>query len=60
VNAAITIEADVIGTGEWVELERVVMKKGYEYYVFPTGYSAHWVRLRSSASQTVTAEFIYS
>lgn len=59
-QSTVTIEVDPIGTGEWKELEQVALKKTYQHYIFPSGYSAHWVRLRSEAAQTISAEFIYS
>lgn len=59
-NGSVDIEVDPIGTGEWVQLEHVAIGNGYHFYVFPEGYSAHWVRLRSTADQTITAEFLYT
>jgi hypothetical protein len=56
-----TIEVDFRGDGSWRVLDRVpVAPKGYAPYVFPPGFSAHWVRLRASHECTATAHFHYT
>lgn len=55
----ITIEVDFLGNGEWERYERVVVN-GYARHIFPAGFSAHWVRLISSANCTASAEFMYT
>jgi hypothetical protein len=58
-QAAIRIEVDFLGTGAWETYEKLNVA-GYQYHVFPEGFSAHWVRLVSGNDATVTAEFIYT
>ena len=59
--ARVTIEADVIGDGSWQKYESVtVPSSGYKYHTFPPGFSAHWMRVVSDASCTLTAEFMYT
>lgn len=55
----IRIEVDFLGTGEWAHYE-TVRGSGYRYHVFPSGFSAHWVRLVPESSGPATAEFIYT
>ena len=60
-SVAFTIEVDFLGNGTWVEYEVVTVSRGgYEHHIFPDGFSAHWVRLRSSRNCRATAHFIYS
>ena len=60
-GAAVAIEVDFLGTGEWVAYESLtVAPGGYAYHVFPDGFSAHWVRLVPDTSTELTAEFIYT
>ena len=33
---------------------------GYARHIFPTGFSAHWVRLTPSADCTASAEFFHT
>jgi hypothetical protein len=58
-QAAIRIEVDFLGTGAWETYEKLTVA-GYQYHVFPEGFSAHWVRLVSGNDATLTAEFIYT
>lgn len=60
-GARFTVEVDFMGQGQWcryTELETPV--GGYAHHVFPTGFSAHWVRLVSDAATTATAQFMYT
>ena len=55
------IEVDILGNGAWQRYERIRVGSGaYGYHVFPTGFTAHWVRLVPSAACTATAVFMYS
>ena len=55
------LEVDFMGNGKWREYDAVeVPAKGYKAYVFPEGFSAHWFRLRASASCRATAQLFYS
>ena len=61
-RANVTIEVDFLGQGAWEKYETIVAvgTGHYRYHVFPTGFSAHWVRLVTDADCTVTAEFMYT
>ncbi|BFZ09877.1 hypothetical protein BsWGS_12916 [Bradybaena similaris] len=67
----VDVQVDVTGTAGhranefWVSLTIISLGQGqYQYFVFPSGYSAHWVRLAlhcgSSARCKVTAYFNYT
>lgn len=54
------IEVDFLGDGSWSLLKQIdIPAKGYIAEVFPDGYSAHWVRIRSRSAFKATATFIY-
>jgi hypothetical protein len=54
------IEVDVLGSGKWHAHKRLFVQPGTaENYVFPEGFSAHWVRIRTSHDCTATAHFHY-
>ena len=56
-----TIEVDFLGNGAWCVYDEVkVGSRGYGYHVFPTGFSAHWARVISDATCTVSAQFTYT
>ena len=60
-KANVTIEVDFLGHGAWEKYDRIAVGAGeYKYHVFPSGFSAHWVRLVSDAGCTATAEFMYT
>lgn len=59
-NVAFRIEIDFLGNGEWSPYEVVRASGGYEYHLFPEGFSAHWVRLVPESACVATAEFIYT
>ncbi|XP_035828517.1 uncharacterized protein LOC101845042 [Aplysia californica] len=71
-QAAFTIQVDVSGAAghrsldDWASVYRMSLTRGstYQFYVFPEGFSAHWVRLLFSTDQlepcTVTAYFHYT
>ena len=55
------IETDFQGNGQWHVMETVsVPAGGYRYFVFPDGYSAHWVRLRVAKNCRASAQFHYT
>jgi hypothetical protein len=55
------LEVDFLGDGSWVTYKTIeVPPRGYQYHVFPSGFSAHWVRIRAGAACTANAQFVYS
>jgi hypothetical protein len=58
--ANVLVEVDFMGQGQWVPYETLRTEGGYAYHVFPTGFSAHWVRLTSDTSCTATGQFVYT
>lgn len=55
------IEVDFLGNGTWKSYKKIqVDSNGYAHHVFPTGFSAHWVRIISDKACKVSAHFIYS
>ena len=57
-RAEFDIEVDTLGSGAREKYERILTRAdGYQYHVFPEGFSAHWVRIVSATSCTATAEF---
>lgn len=61
VSTTFTVEVDFLGTGVWSAYAQIEVAPGaYVSHVFPEGYSAHWVRLTSSAACTATAYFTYT
>jgi hypothetical protein len=56
-----TIEVDFLGDGTWRTYKEVkIPSNGYDHHVFPDGFSAHWVRVRSSHACKATAHFVYN
>jgi len=59
--ARFTLEVDFLGNGKWQTYDSfAVDAQGYAHHVFPDGYSAHWVRLRSEGDAVATAYFTYT
>lgn len=57
----VTIEVDILGDGNFVEYKTIDLPaKGYVYHTFLDGYSAHWVRLKSTQSAKLTGYFYYN
>ncbi len=55
-----TIEVDFLADGTWHQHAKLAVAPGQPLrYTFPTGYSAHWVRLRASVPCKATARFDY-
>jgi hypothetical protein len=60
--ARITVEADITGAGDWTPCGSIETgRAGHATHIFPTGFSAHWVRLISDADlPEATAQFFYT
>ena len=56
---AFTIEVDFMGHGQWAPYA-TIESDGYAHHVFPTGFSAHWLRLVPHADCTATAQLHYT
>jgi len=54
-----TLEVDFTGTGQWHTFTQMETKNGYLCYLFPEGFSAHWVRLVPQSDCVATAQFFY-
>jgi len=56
------IEVDFLGDGTWKPYSPVTVpaKRGYNYHVFPDGFSAHWVRVRVGEDCKATVYFMYN
>lgn len=60
VDAQITLEIDIDGTGLWMPCQMFSLKAGTPIqYDFPEGFSAYWVRAVSSVDTTATVMFTY-
>ncbi len=60
-GAAFTIEVDFKGCGDWRKYRTIdVPAGGYECHVFPTGFSAHWVRVVADRDCCATAQLAYT
>ncbi|MEX0775152.1 MAG: hypothetical protein WD042_05500 [Phycisphaeraceae bacterium] len=59
-----TVEVDFMGCDEWSPYTVLTAPSakhgGYVQHTFPTGFSAHWVRLRSDRDCVATAQFHYT
>jgi len=54
------IEVDFLGNQTWKTYTTVsVEAHGYQYHVFPDGFSAHWVRVTADSDCRATACFVY-
>ncbi len=56
----VTLQVDFMGQGQWVDYLTLAVDDGYACHVFPTGFSAHWVRLVSRRAGQATAQFVYT
>jgi hypothetical protein len=55
------LEVDFLGTGTFKRYRTITVgPHGYEAFTFPTGFSAHWIRVVPSGSCEATAQFIYT
>jgi hypothetical protein len=60
VDTQIVIEVDVDHQSGWHRYQTLDVKAGEpRLHEFPAAFSAHWVRLTSSANAVITAEFTY-
>lgn len=56
----ITVEVDFLGDDSWSVYQTFNLAAGQSVtHLFPTGFHAHWVRVKSSAATTATAQFTY-
>lgn len=56
----IVVQVDFMGQGQWVDYISLTTSNGYAHHVFPTGFSAHWVRVVADRAGTATAQFAYT
>ena len=55
------VEVDFMGDGEWAGYTELEVAPGaYVPHVFPTGYSAHWVRVSADRDCQASAYFTYT
>jgi len=55
------LEVDFLGCGAWRSYRKITVPAGgYEAFTFPTGFSAHWIRLTSDQSCRATAHLHYT
>ncbi|MFG1905734.1 hypothetical protein [Kribbella sp. NPDC048928] len=55
------VEVDFQGTGTFHRYRTItVASAGYEAFTFPTGFSAHWIRLVPATTCTATAQLTYT
>jgi hypothetical protein len=60
-TVAITIEVDALGTGNFRAWKTIdIAANDSEVVVFPSGFSAHWVRVVANKSCVATAQFHYT
>ncbi len=61
-GVAIDVELDFMGDGTFLPYATLTTRggTGYAHHVFPTGLSAHWVRLRASKAGEATAQLHYT
>lgn len=58
--ATLTVEVDFLGDNTWSVYRDFPLAAGESLtHLFPAGFHAHWVRLKSSADTTATAQFTY-
>lgn len=59
--AAFEIEIDFLGNGSWKKYAGIATPaSGYAYHAFPSGFTAHWVRIVPGTDCTASAEFMYT
>jgi len=58
---AFNVEVDFLGHGAWKEYGTFsVSPRGYVHHEFPSGFSAHWVRVTAERACTATAHLVYT
>jgi len=56
----ISVEVDFLGDDTWSTYQTFTLAAGETlHHSFPSGFHAHWVRVKSSTATTATAQFIY-
>ena len=56
-----TVEVDFLGSGAWQQYATIVVAaRGYRHHEFPTGFSAHWVRVVAGKACVATAQLTYT
>ncbi|MEX2388872.1 MAG: hypothetical protein WD534_13420, partial [Phycisphaeraceae bacterium] len=59
-----TIEVDFMGAGQWAPYTELLApgksQGGYVHHTFPSGFSAHWVRVRADTACQATAQLHYT
>lgn len=56
----ITVEVDFLADNSWSTYKTFELAAGQSVnHVFPEGFHAHWVRVKSSAATTASAQFTY-
>jgi hypothetical protein len=59
-SVTFTVEVDFAADNSWSEYARFTVAPSQTLrHVFPDGYSAHWVRVKSDTTTTATAQFTY-
>lgn len=59
-TTTITVEVDFLADNSWSAYQSFDLTAGETLtHTFPSGFHAHWVRLKSSATTTATAQFTY-
>jgi hypothetical protein len=59
-DTTLTVEVDFLANNTWSEYQTFTVTANIPVtHHFPAGFHAHWVRLKSSAATTATAQFIY-
>ena len=54
------VEVDFYADGQWHEYQRLTVEPGKPLtHEFPAGYAAHWLRVKTSADCTATAQCHY-
>ena len=55
------IEVDFLGDRSWQTFKTIrVAAREYKPFIFPDGYSAHWVRIKTNKPCSATAQFFYN
>jgi hypothetical protein len=58
--ATITVEVDFLADNTWSTYQTFPLAAGETLtHVFPEGFQAHWVRVKSDTGTTATAQFTY-
>lgn len=53
-----TLEIDTAGNNKWITYKTItVPAKSYRYFIFPTDFSANWIRIKSNKNCTASAFF---